>query len=96
MADARPGLALRGGLKGGTMAPTTKMVYRGYIQEKYPELVREYTRTMCSKCGFAALGFEGCDKDILPVTLDGAPCPYFIQRQLGGRKDPYRVLLGRR
>lgn len=79
------------------MAISTKLAYQGIILQKYPDLVKRYTRELCFNCHFAALGREGCGKDLLPVDLEGNPCLYHTNTQTDGaqRRDPYKVLMGR-
>jgi hypothetical protein len=79
------------------MTLSTKLAYQGYIQHRYPDLVKKYKDEMCRQCAFAAFGFEGCDKGLLPVTITGDACPYYISfKSARPARDPRRVLMGKR
>jgi hypothetical protein len=83
------------------MPQSTKLAYQGFIQDRYPELVRQYRQELCMVCNFHAFGYEGCDKDLLPVTIDGQRCPYFSNmcpsfHSAARARDPRKILTGRR
>lgn len=77
------------------MAITTKLALQGEIQRKYPDLLRRYTRELCTFCHFAGLGREGCGQGLLPVTINGDKCLYFVSCK-AARRDPRLALIGRR
>ena len=68
------------------MTISTRLAMQGRIQDRFPDLIRQYTQELCTACMFAGLGFEGCGKGLLPVTLDGSRCFYFRQACGNSRK----------
>jgi len=45
------------------------------IQKLHPDLIRQYTTTYCQHCRYFI--YARCYHLLLPVTLQGDPCPYY-------------------
>lgn len=59
--------------------PTSRQIAQDIIKNKHSDKIKEYTALLCLN---GCINFDkkkgNCGKFLIPVTLSGDKCPYFI------------------